>query len=63
MYIQPTFVQSFDEIEWVHFERVLHSRGTNTVDLALLYKDHSRKPVQIGQIATQTLESIKQFIE
>ena len=54
---QPAFVISLDDIEHVHFERVLFS-GKN-FDCVIIFKDLKRPVAQINMIPMQDLDLIK----
>jgi len=56
----PPFVVTLDEVELVHFERV--TSNTSTFDMVIVFKDYSRKVQQIGQIPSNALDSIKDWL-
>ncbi|KAL3090098.1 hypothetical protein niasHS_006550 [Heterodera schachtii] len=56
----PPFVVTLDEVELVHFERV--SSNTSTFDTVIVFKDYTKKPHIIGQIPSNNLDSIKDWL-
>lgn len=57
----PPFVQSLENIELVHFERV--SFHLKNFDMVFIFKDYTKKGVMITSIPMNQLDQIKEWLK
>lgn len=60
-FLQPSFVVSLDDIEFVHFERVqFHLKN---FDMVIVFKDYKRKVEIINSIPMSSLDPIREWLK
>ena len=52
---------TLDEVELVHFERV--SFALKNFDMVIIFKDYTRKVVQINSVPMNMLDHVKEWLE
>ncbi|KAJ0407686.1 hypothetical protein ATCC90586_001868 [Pythium insidiosum] len=57
----PFFIISLDEVEHVHFERVMFS--SKNFDVVFVFKNFDLLPMRISAVATAELERIKEWLD
>lgn len=57
----PFFIISLDEVEHVHFERVMFS--SKNFDVVFIFKNFDLAPVRISAVSTAELERIKEWLD
>ncbi|TMW55175.1 hypothetical protein Poli38472_013937 [Pythium oligandrum] len=57
----PFFIISLDEVEHVHFERVMFS--SKNFDVVFVFKNFDVPPMRISAVATAELERIKEWLD
>jgi nucleosome binding factor SPN SPT16 subunit len=57
----PFFIVSLDEVEHVHFERVMFS--SRNFDVVFVFKNFDVMPIRISAVATAELERIKEWLD
>lgn len=57
----PFFIISLDEVEHVHFERVMFS--SKNFDVVFVFKNFDTPPMRISAVSTNELERIKEWLD
>ncbi|CCI42093.1 unnamed protein product [Albugo candida] len=57
----PFFIISLDEVEHVHFERVMFS--SKNFDVVFIFKNFGVAPIRISAVSTSELERIKEWLD
>ena len=59
--MQPSFVVTLEDIEIVHFERVLFH--LKSFDMVVIFKDYKRKVEIVNSIPMQSLDPIREWLK